>query len=152
MPTGRGKKGLVISFENGPALDLAIDAQGGVEDDAPPPHLREQARHHAVVAIGEGGGIDRRARLIACRAALMDLIGEVAGVRDHVRVGGSDADWQPSFSNYQAYREYAWGDGWKVWVAIPGNPAVQQAPLKPAFDLPTYQKPEHITIPDDWLE
>jgi alpha-amylase len=70
----------------------------------------------------------------------------------YVRVGGSDADWQPSASNYKDYREYAWGDGWKVWVGSPGNPEVQQAPLKNAFDVPVYKKPETIDVPDDWLD
>ena len=31
--------------------------------------------------------------------------------------GWLDSDWQPSTSNYKDYREYAWGEGWKVWVA-----------------------------------
>ena len=69
-----------------------------------------------------------------------------------VRVGGSDADWNPSASGYADYREYAWGDGWKVWVKIPGNPEVKQAPLKPAFDVPAYKEPAGIEVPDSWLE
>lgn len=66
----------------------------------------------------------------------------------YVRIGGSDQDWQPSLSGYQDYREYAQGDGWKVWVSLPGNPPVQQAPLKPAFPIPTYQPPEQIIVTD----
>jgi len=54
----------------------------------------------------------------------------------YVRVGGSDANWQPSFSGYRDYREYAQGAGWKVWVALPGNPAVQSAPLRAALPTP----------------
>ncbi len=45
----------------------------------------------------------------------------------YVRIGGDDSVWQPSFSNYHDYREYAQGAGWKVWVAVPGNPEVQEA-------------------------
>jgi alpha-amylase len=70
----------------------------------------------------------------------------------YVRIGGGDADWQPSLSNYKDYREYARGDGWKVWVGFPGNPEVQQALLKNAFEVPEYRKPEQIDVPDDWLE
>ncbi len=55
----------------------------------------------------------------------------------YVRVGGSDANWQPSFSGTREYREYAQGAGWKVWVALPGNPAVQSAPLRAALPAPT---------------
>lgn len=69
----------------------------------------------------------------------------------YVRIGGSDDDWQPQSSDYHDYREYARGTGWKVWVKLPGNPAVQQAPLKPPLPVPTYRKPEEIQIPDDWL-
>ncbi|HVJ79959.1 MAG TPA: alpha-amylase family glycosyl hydrolase [Planctomycetia bacterium] len=68
-----------------------------------------------------------------------------------VRIGGADADWQPSSSNYQNYREYAGGDGWRAWVGLPGNPEVQQAPAKPPLPIPVYQRPESIDVPDDWL-
>jgi alpha-amylase len=69
----------------------------------------------------------------------------------YVRVGGNDTDWQPYFSNYKDYREYAHGSGWKVWVALPENPELQQSPFKEAFSIPTYQPPETIEIPDAWL-
>jgi alpha-amylase len=68
-----------------------------------------------------------------------------------VRVGGSDADWQPSDSGFADYREYATGAGWRVWVRLPGNPTHQQAPRKPALPVPVYRAPESIAIPDDWL-
>jgi alpha-amylase len=64
-----------------------------------------------------------------------------------VRVGGSDNDWQPSASNYADYREYAYGAGWKVWVKLPGNPPLRQAPLKSALPVPAYRPPETITVP-----
>lgn len=69
----------------------------------------------------------------------------------YVRIGGSDSDWQPHFSDYHDYREYAQGAGWKVWIKLPGNPAVQQAPLKSALQIPVYRQPENIQIPDGWL-
>lgn len=68
-----------------------------------------------------------------------------------VRVGGSDDDWQPQASNYSGFREYAAGEGWKVWVGLPGDPEVQAAPLKPALDVPEYRPPETIEVPDEWL-
>lgn len=55
----------------------------------------------------------------------------------YVRIGGSDDDWQPFFSSYRNYREYASGAGWKVWVGLSGNPPFRQAPLKPPFNIPT---------------
>jgi len=69
----------------------------------------------------------------------------------YVRIGGGDNEWQPHFSNYKDYREYAAGDSWKVWVRIPGNPDVQQAPKKDAFDVPDEENPEDIVVPDEWL-
>jgi alpha-amylase len=69
----------------------------------------------------------------------------------YVRIGGSDWDWQPHFSNYQDYREYARGAGWKVWVKLPGNPPVRQALLRLALPVPDYREPEDIQVPDEWL-
>jgi alpha-amylase len=70
----------------------------------------------------------------------------------YVRVGGNDDDWQPSFSNYRDYREYASGEGWKVWVALPGNPALEQAPLKSAWPAPAFKPADQIEVPDDYLD
>jgi alpha-amylase len=72
--------------------------------------------------------------------------------RLYVRVGGGDDDWQPSASGYKDYREYARGAGWKVWVGLPGNPDVEQAPLKPALEVPSYRPGNQIEVPDDWLD
>jgi len=69
-----------------------------------------------------------------------------------VRIGGSDANWQPSNSNYVNYREYAAGSGWKVWVGLPGNPPVQFAPARPAFHVPVYQPAETITVSNNQLD
>jgi alpha-amylase len=57
----------------------------------------------------------------------------------YVRIGGSDGNWQPGASGYAGFREYAQGAGWKVWVALPGNPAFQQAPLRPPLPAPAYR-------------
>jgi alpha-amylase len=65
-----------------------------------------------------------------------------------VRVGGSDEQWQPSFSGYTDYREYAQGAGWKVWVKLPGNPPVVQADLSGRLSVPVYTSPETIAVPD----
>jgi alpha-amylase len=69
----------------------------------------------------------------------------------YVRIGGSDEDWQPAMSNYHDYREYAAGAGWKVWVSLPGNPAVQQAAPRGALPVPTFHKPEDIDVPEALL-
>jgi alpha-amylase len=69
-----------------------------------------------------------------------------------VRVGGDDAAWEPGRSGYTDFREYYVGDGWTIWVRLPGNPPKQQAPKKSAFDVPSYQKPEDINVPEDWLQ
>ena len=58
----------------------------------------------------------------------------------YVRVGGDDSKWQPSDSGFQSYREYAAGSGWRVWVAIPGNPPIVTAPHHAAFPVPTYKQ------------
>jgi alpha-amylase len=70
----------------------------------------------------------------------------------YVRVGGTDRDWQPADSNYSDYREYAYGDGWKVWVGLPGNPEVQQAQSRPALPVPTFKPATDIDVPADWAD
>jgi alpha-amylase len=64
-----------------------------------------------------------------------------------VRIGGSDQQWQPSASGYSDYREYAQGAGWKVWVKLPGNPPVQQAPLRGPLPVPEYRTADQIEPP-----
>ncbi len=66
----------------------------------------------------------------------------------YVRIGGSDAQWEPSMSRYVDYREYAQGAGWKVWVGLPGNPQLRQAPLKPSLPVPSYVPPTNISAAD----
>jgi alpha-amylase len=65
----------------------------------------------------------------------------------YVRIGGSEASWQPRASGYGAYREYARGQGWAVWVALPGNPPLQQAPRHPAFPVPQVMPLASIRVP-----
>ena len=67
----------------------------------------------------------------------------------YVRVGGSDQQWQPSASGYSDYREYAQGAGWKVWVKLPGNPPVQQAPVSSALPIPQYRPAAQIEPPPE---
>lgn len=65
---------------------------------------------------------------------------QVAGTHGDlfVRIGGSDDQWQPSFSGFADYREYAAGNGWRVWVKLPGNPTVQRASHHTAFPVLQY--------------
>ncbi|WP_322774354.1 alpha-amylase family glycosyl hydrolase [Synechococcus sp. CBW1107] len=65
----------------------------------------------------------------------------------YVRIGGSDDNWQPFFSNYRNYREYAQGAGWKVWVELPGNPPFQFAALPTALPPPSSLQPLPATLP-----
>jgi alpha-amylase len=65
----------------------------------------------------------------------------------YVRVGGSDANWQPAFSGYRDYREYAQGAGWKVWVALPGNPPFRFAGLPTALPAAPPLQPLPVPLP-----
>ncbi|MFN6338268.1 MAG: alpha-amylase family glycosyl hydrolase [Cyanobacteriota bacterium] len=56
--------------------------------------------------------------------------------RLYVRIGGDDGNWQPSASGYRDYREYGDGQGWKVWVGLPGNPPARTAPMAAALPPP----------------
>jgi alpha-amylase len=69
----------------------------------------------------------------------------------YVRIGGDDATWEPSASGYAGYREYARGDGWVVWVGLPGNPPVRRAPAKPSLPVPVARDPSTVSVPDAWL-
>jgi alpha-amylase len=105
------------------------------------------ARKVAGVNAGSEIYLQENARVKGIYAAM------VQGKRGqlYVCIGGDDSVWQPSFSNYHDYREYAQGAGWKVWLALPGNPEVQQAPLKAALPVPQYRDPKKIEIPEAWL-
>jgi alpha-amylase len=105
------------------------------------------ARKVAGVHAGSAVNLQTNARNNGVYAA------RVVGSRGdlYVRVGGDDLQWEPSQSGYQGYREYAAGNGWKVWVALPGNPPVQQAVLKDPLPVPTYQPPGSITVDSSLL-
>jgi alpha-amylase len=70
----------------------------------------------------------------------------------YVRVGGSDDEWKPSDSGYTNYREYARGTGWKVWLKLPDNPDVVQAPLALAIPVPVYKPAEQIEVTDQMAD
>jgi len=118
--------------------------------------LRLQQRIGALINARKVAGVDSGSPLyVQQNAKSKNVYAAMVQGRNgqlYVRVGGSDDDWQPAFSRYSDYQEYAWGDGWKVWVKLPGNPAVQLAPLKGALPIPAYQMPEEINVPDEWLE
>jgi alpha-amylase len=107
------------------------------------------ARKVAGVHSGSALHTQENARLKGVYAAMVD--GKKGPL--YVRIGGSDTDWQPLDSGYNGYRLYAHGNGWSVWVGLPGNPLIEQAPLARALPLPpAYQSGSQINIPDSWLE
>jgi alpha-amylase len=65
----------------------------------------------------------------------------------YVRVGGDDGQWQPAASGYSGFREYGAGQGWKVWVALPGNPPLRSAPLAVALPPPVGLQPLPAALP-----
>ncbi|MCB0633116.1 MAG: alpha-amylase family glycosyl hydrolase [Saprospiraceae bacterium] len=106
------------------------------------------ARKVAGVNSGSNIHTQNNARERGVYAAFIEGTG---GRELYVRIGGSDDDWQPYYSGYQDYREYAAGNGWKVWVKVEGNPEVIQAPLKGSIEIPTYREPADITVDDSLL-
>jgi alpha-amylase len=69
--------------------------------------------------------------------------------RLYVRIGGDDQTWQPK----ETVRVYAQGDGWKIWLALPGNPSLQQAPLPSPLEMPLNKTLlSRKDIPDAWIE
>lgn len=105
------------------------------------------ARKSAGLTAGSRLELQDHARLRGVYAAR--IVGKCGDL--YVRIGGSDNDWQPSSSGYQNYRDYAHGNGWTVWVGLPGNPRMQQVPLKTALPLPFFRSGADINIPDEWL-
>jgi alpha-amylase len=105
------------------------------------------ARKVAGVHAGSRLHLQNNAREAGVYAAMVEgRFGEL-----YVRVGGDDQRWEPSKSNYRDFREYAAGEGWKVWVKLPENPPVRSAPLNLALEVPDYTPPEDIEVPDEWL-
>lgn len=117
------------------------------------PGLREKIK--ALINARKVAGVHAGSNLYTQNNALARGVyaARVVGHRGdlYVRIGGSDAEWQPYYSDYHDYREYASGTGWKVWLGLPGNPEVQQAPLKGPLPIPTYRDPSAIDVPDAWL-
>jgi alpha-amylase len=106
------------------------------------------ARKAAAVHAGSPVHLQNNARDRGVYAARVDgRRGEL-----YVRIGGSDNDWSPYHSDYRDYREYARGAGWKVWVKLPGNPAVQWADAKGPLPVPTYRSADQIEVPDSWAD
>lgn len=106
------------------------------------------ARKAAGVHAGSALHLQQDARRKGVYAAMVQgKAGEL-----FVRIGGEDTDWQPSLAGSKNYREYARGANWKVWVALPGNPPVQQAALPPVLSPPPpYTSGDQIVVPDEWL-
>jgi len=71
--------------------------------------------------------------------------------RLYVRIGGSDASWQPGASGYGHVRPVARGQGWAVWLALPGNPPLRQAPRQRAWPVPAVLALERIEVPAEPL-
>ena len=68
----------------------------------------------------------------------------------YVRIGGDDNDWKPSDSGYSSYREYAFGNGWKVWISFKAqnrNESFQFSPLNDSIKgIPMPIKVEDIEL------
>ena len=72
--------------------------------------------------------------------------------RLYVRIGGSDASWQPVASGYgDDVREVTRGQAWAVWLALPGNPPLRPAPRHGAFTVPAVLALERIQLPAEPL-
>ena len=90
------------------------------------------ARKVAGVHAGSAVSLQDNARAAGVYAARVD--GRNGPL--YVRIGGNVNDWNPGRSGYTDYREYAQGAGWKVWVALPGNPDFRQAPTHGPLPAP----------------
>ena len=67
--------------------------------------------------------------------------------RLYVRIGGTEASWQPASSGYRDAREVARGQGWAVWLALPGHPPPRQAPRNAPLPVPRLLPLDAIAIP-----
>jgi alpha-amylase len=77
------------------------------------------------------------------------LAAVVEGHRGRLFVRIGDGDWQPSDSGFQNYRMYADGNGWRVWVAIPGNPPIRSVSRHAPFAIPQrIEQPENLPVSD----
>ena len=71
--------------------------------------------------------------------------------RLYVRIGGSETSWHPGASGYGGFREVARGQGWAVWVALPGNPPLRLAPRNRPLPVPAVLGLERILVPGEPL-
>ncbi len=69
----------------------------------------------------------------------------------YVWIGGNKAKWEPSDSGYANYRDYAHGNGWQVWLALPANPPWQRAPLAGPLPVPMPRDPAQIDVSADLI-
>lgn len=71
----------------------------------------------------------------------------------YVRIGGEDNQWEPSKSGYENYREYVYGNNWKVWITLndsTANTSYQFAPVnEPLTKIPSVIKIGKIKIPGE---
>ena len=107
------------------------------------------ARKVAGVHSGSNIHLQSNARDRNVYAAMIEGTG---GRELYVRIGGNDDAWTPRDSGYVDCVEYARGDGWKIWVKVPGASEVLEAPLKTALPIPTYKTPAEIEISDSMID
>jgi alpha-amylase len=71
----------------------------------------------------------------------------------YVRIGGDDSLWEPSKSGYENFREYAYGNGWKVWLTLndtTANAVFQFYPLNNSLTgIPSPINVASIKIPEE---
>ena len=102
--------------------------------------IRALINARKVAGVNAGSTVDFQQNAQASGVYAARVVGTRGDL--YVRIGDDDLKWQPSFSNYRDYREYAQGAGWKVWVGLSGNPPFQQAPLKGPLPIPEYRAPD----------
>ncbi len=108
--------------------------------------IRALVNARKVAGVHAGSAVDLQDNARASGVYAARVVGRNGAL--YVRIGGSDAQWEPSRSSYSGYREYAQGAGWKVWVGLPGNPPFREAPLKPALPIPAYVPAAQIDASD----
>ena len=113
------------------------------------PDLREKIKAlinaRKVAGVNADSRVDLQANARAAHVYAARIVGRNGDL--YVRIGGTDNEWQPAASGYRDVREYARGAGWKVWVKLPGNPAVRQAPRRAALPVPRFVPAADIRIP-----
>lgn len=67
--------------------------------------------------------------------------------RLYVRIGGTDAQWQPGASGYDDHREVGRGQGWAVWMALSSGAAAASAPRRQPLPVPDPLPLAAISVP-----